>query len=245
MKPVEKNSARAFAAAGLWVLWIAGCSETPPLLDVAFLASDLHFMIGGQHIVTPVVAIGMPGHTFNLNRRKSEPSAKDRFRPASEPSNPMSADQLAIAIRQYQYFGEDPGAGRICPLLTRKWSRSLCVGAHSGLLRRLPERFELLDRDKLDLLQYHWTVGKERQYDQVKGMALRPGVTEIGCDKQSKFCTAAVDVLPGLLAVWTVWSDEKTGVTGREMADSQGAAIVQFVQRALAPVEDLTLVDAK
>jgi len=68
-----------------------------------------------------------------------------------------------------------------------------------------------VDRNKLVLLQHHWTVGKERRFDRVKDLALEPGITEIGCDKNSIFCTAAVEVLPGPLAVWTVWSDEKTG----------------------------------
>lgn len=230
-------------AAGLWMLLVAGCSESPPPLDVQFLASDLHFTIGGQHIVTPAVAIGLPDHTFDLSGRKPTQSLKDRLTlQASDPKNPARADNLKLVIRQYA--GDYLGSRDICPSLTRKWSQSLCLGAHDGLLRRLPERLELLDRNKLDLLQHHWTVGKERQYDQVKAMALQPGVTEIGCDKQSQFCTAVVEILPGLLAVWTVWSDEKTGVTAQAMADGQGAAIVQFVRRALGPVEDPTLVDA-
>lgn len=55
------------------------------------------------------------------------------------------------------------------------------------MLRRLPERFLLLDRKRLELLQNYWTVGKERQFDQVKDLALKPGITEIGCDQESIF----------------------------------------------------------
>lgn len=240
------NLARALATAGFWILCVTGCSEPmPPPVDVQFLASDFHFTIGGHHVVTPAVAIGLPSHTFDLRGHQPETSLKDRLRSeASDPNHPMRADKLDLAIRQYQYVGGDPGTPKICALLTRKWSQSVCRGTHGGVLQRLPERFQLLDRNKLDLLQYHWTVGRERTYDQVKDMALRPGITETGCDRQSKFCTAALDVLPGLLAVWTVWSDEKTGVTAQAMADAQGAAIVQFVRRALGPVEDPTLIDA-
>jgi hypothetical protein len=61
--------------------------------------------------------------------------------------------------------------------------------------------------------------------------------------QESRVCTAVVDVLPGLLAVWTVWSDEQTGMTAQKMANEQGTAIVQFVRRALVPAEDPTLVD--
>ena len=152
-------------------------------------------------------------------------------------------EKIDLVIREYQYTGEQLASFGICPLLKRKWSQTLCRGQHQGLLSRLPEKFDLLDRSRLDLLSA-FTVGKERQYDQVKDMALRPGVTEIGCDKQSQFCTAMVGVLPGLLAVWTVWSNEKTGSTAEQMANTQGTAIVQFVRRALGPIEDATLVNA-
>lgn len=75
-------------------------------------------------------------------------------------------------------------------------------------------------------------------------MAIQPGVTEIDCDRQSPFCTAMVEVLPGLLAVWTVSGDPNTGDLAEEVANTQGAAIVQFVRRALGPLEDPTLVNA-
>ena len=74
--------------------------------------------------------------------------------------------------------------------MTRVWSRWLCTGGRDGLLRRLPERFALIDRSRLDLLRNHITVGWENQYDQIKGLDLQPGVAAIGCDNQSKFCTA-------------------------------------------------------
>jgi hypothetical protein len=234
---------RAAAAAAIWALCVAACSQEPPR-DAQFLASDLHFTIGGQHIVTPVVAIDMPAHFFDLNSRKPE-SVQDRFgSQASDPHHPMSTDLLDLQVMQYRYRGDNPRSRIICPLLTRKWSQAICLQAHGGLLRRLPGRFVLLDRNKLDFLQYRWTVGMERQYDQVKGLALQPDVAEIGCDKKSKFCTAALEVLPGLLAVWTVWSDENTGVTAQAMAHAQGAALIQFVRRGLGPAEDQSLVDA-
>jgi hypothetical protein len=76
-------------------------------------------------------------------------------------------------------------------------------------------------------------------------MILSSGVTEVSCDKQSRLCTAGVEVLPGLLAVWTVWSDEKTGGTAAQMADTQGMAIVQFVRRAIDLDEDPWLLTAE
>jgi hypothetical protein len=242
-EPMTSRS-RAVAAAILSMLCVAQCSKGP---DIQFLTSDTHFSVGGQHIVVPVVAFRGPDHTFDLSGRRPEKSMKERLRSeASDPGNPMTMDLLPLIIREYQYYvtAEAKPSSEICPLLTRAWSQAVCRGEHRGLLRRLPEKFDLVDRARLDLLKNHWTVGKERKYDQVKDMAMQPGVTEIGCDRDSRFCTALVQVLPGLLAVWTVWSDDKTASTAEQMALTQGAAIVAFVRRALAAAEDPTLVNA-
>jgi hypothetical protein len=180
-----------------------------------------------------------PDHAFDLHGRRPAKSLKERLKSeASDPRNPMKMDKLRLGISEYRYTGEHAASGGICPLLTRKWSQAVCRGQHHGMLRRLPETFYLLDRARLDLLKNHWTVGKERQYDQVKDMAMQPGVTEIGCDQGSKFCTALVEVLPGLLAVWITWGER---AAAEEMAQTQGAAIVQFVRRSLGATEDVTL----
>jgi hypothetical protein len=235
-----KNLPRAVAAA-LSILCVTECSRP----DVQFLAQDFHFAVGGQHIVLPAVAMRGADHIFDLGARKPEKSLKERLKlEASDPSDPMRMDKLDLIVREYQYTGESLASLEICPLLTRSWSQLLCRGQHRGVLKRLPQKFDLLDRVKLDLLRNHWTVGKERQYDQVKNMAMQPGVTEIGCDRQSPFCTAMVEVLPGLLAVWTVSGAPNTGDLPEEVANTQGAAIVQFVRLGLGPVEDPTLVNA-
>lgn len=230
----------ALLTAGFATLWASGCSESQPKFDIQFLASDLHFMIGDHDIVVPAFVVDTPDRTFDLNGRGSNLSPKDRLKnQALDPAKPAPVDSLGLRIRPYK--ADYPELREVCTLLKRKWSRAVCLTKHGSLLRRLPDRFVLLDRNKVALLQNHWTVGKERQFDQVQGLALEPGRTEIGCDKQTKFCTAAVEVLPGLLAVWTVWSDEKTGMTARTMAESQGIAIVQLVGRGLGKDEDPTL----
>jgi hypothetical protein len=231
------------AAIVLSALGVTACS--PPTPDVQFLASDLHYMIGGQHIVVPAVALRGPGHTFDLNPQRPKQSLKETLKlEASDASRPMTKDSLALVIQQYQYTGETNASIEICPRLKRVWSQRQCRGQQRGLLKRLPKDFDLLDRGKLDQLKNHWTVGRERQFDQVKDMAVQRGVTEIGCDREPPYCTAMVEVLPGLVAIWTVWPDRNTGGTARQMADAQGGAIAQFVPRALSPAEDPTLVDA-
>lgn len=63
------------------------------------------------------------------------------------------------------------------------------------------ERYALAEANVLELLQNYWTVGKERTFDQGKDLALKAGITEIGCDQESILRTSAVEVLPGLLLV--------------------------------------------
>ncbi|MDO9413828.1 MAG: hypothetical protein Q7T81_14770 [Pseudolabrys sp.] len=232
-------------AAVLSMLSIAACSDSPATPDVQFFASNLHFVVGGHRITVPAVALRGPGHIFDLNRGRPEKSLQETLKlEASDQDHPVAMDKLDLVIRQYQYTGESLASLYICPRLNRMWSQVQCRGKQRGLLKRLPEKFDLLDSGKLDLLRNHWTVGRESKFDQVKDKSVELGTTEIGCDRQSPYCTAVVAVLPGLLAVWTVWGDEKSGITAEQMALTQGGAIVQFVRRSLGPTEDPTLVDA-
>ncbi len=241
---------RAVAAGTISMLSAAiiGCSESPAPPappDVPFLASDANFLVGGHHIVIPVVAMRGPNHVFDLAHRRPEKNLKERLKTeASDPNAPMRMDKVSLQISQYQYAGDHSASVGICPLLQRKWAETLCRGRRRGLLARLPNQFDLLSRDRLDILASHWTVGGERVYDQVKDKALQINVVETGCDKKSSFCTAAVEVLPGLLAIWTVESDKKAMITADQMAETQGSAIVQFVRRAIGATEDITLVSA-
>lgn len=238
-----KHPTYTIVAMVLSMLGITACSPASP--DVEFLASDLHFLIGGNRITVPGVALRGPGHSFDLYQQRPQKSLKEKLMAeATDPDHPMRTDKINLAIRQYQYTGESLASIAICQHLRRIWSQSECRGQQRGLLDRLPVDFDLLDRAKLDILASHWTVGGERKFEQVKDKVFQLGVTKIGCDRRSHFCTAVVEALPNLLAVWTVWSDEKTGSTAEQMANAQGIAIVEFIRRALGPTEDPTLLNA-
>jgi hypothetical protein len=227
------------------MLGVTAHSDSRATPDVRFLTSDFYLVIGGSHITVPAVALRGAGHVFDLNRQRTEKSLKQTLdRDARDPNHPMRMDKIDLVIRQYQYTGESAASIAICQYLQRIWSQVMCRGQQRGLLKRMPEQFDLLDRAKLDLLKNYWTVGGERQFDQVNDKALTLGATDIGCDRHSLYCTAVVEVLPGLLAIWTMERDKKTNDTIEQTAFTQGAAIVQFVQRSLGPVEDPTLVDA-
>ena len=232
-------------AGALLLILLAACEEhnNPPSPDIPFLTSDGHFMIGGHVITVPMIALRGPDHVFTLSREEPAKSRKQiLMEQASDPHDPMPVDSLALLIHQYEMRDQHGASKEICPPMTRAWAQVVCRGRHKGVLGRLPEKFDLLDRAKLDLLKHHYTVGGEQKYDHVKDMALRPGITEIGCDKTSKFCTAVVETMPSLLAVWTVWDGD--GETAAQMAERQGPAIVEFVRRGIGPIEDKTLATA-
>jgi hypothetical protein len=218
---------------------LAGCGD-PAVSNAQLLASDRHFIIGGHRITVPAVALRGPDHVFDLGSQNTENTTNGTSETAGDPDHPAQADKLDLIIREYQYTNEMTASTAICPYLKRTWSQTVCRGKQHGVLSRLPEKFDLLGR--LDLLKGYSTVGRERTFDQVNSKSLQLGITEIGCDQHSSYCTAAVEVLPDLLAVWTVWSDEKSGIKVEQMALSQGAAIVQFVRRGLGTSEDPTLV---
>jgi hypothetical protein len=222
---------------------LVACSKEPAALDPALLASDVSFNIGGHKVVVPVVTVRGPDAVFSLGRREPNP-LNQMLAKASDPNSPLQVDTLPLAIRPYQSTGERLESSKICPLLTRRWAQAVCRDEQSGILKRLPEKFDLFDRQKIEILKRHLTIGGETEYDHVSGMVLRPGTIEIGCDKASKFCTAAVEALPGLLAIWTVWGTDNADAEARSMAREQASAIIEFVQRAIGPSEDVTLLTA-
>jgi hypothetical protein len=242
----RKRIVRIAAALLLLQMTASACSDDskPPPPDVPFLSSDGYFSIGGHRIVVPMVALRGPDHVFTLTREKPAKSRKEILQEqATNPDHPMIVDSLDLAIRQYQYTGEYGISMTICPRLTRLWAQLMCRGEHTGVLQHLPERFDLLDRAKLDILKTHSVANGRTKYDRVSGMALRLGDTEIACEQSPDSCTAVVETQPGLLAVWTVWSSE--GETAEHMAQRQGPAIVEFVRRGIGPIEDKTLATAQ
>jgi len=66
-----KNLPRAVAA--LSMLCLTTCSDSLKR-DVQFLASNVYFIVGGQDITIPVVAIRGPDHTFDLGGRPKSDS---------------------------------------------------------------------------------------------------------------------------------------------------------------------------
>jgi hypothetical protein len=164
---------------------------------------------------------------------------------AADPNNPMRVDSVALAVYEYGQANERIESAKLCPLLKRRWAQMVCRGNYNEALRQLPLKFDLFDRQKPERLKRRGSADSvETQYDHVRDMELRLGVPEVGCDMSSAFCTSAVEIVPGMIAVWSVWYDEKTRETPAQMSNRQGAALVEFVRRAIGPTEDVTFVTA-
>jgi hypothetical protein len=219
----------------------SACSDEPSPPDVDFLVLDGEFEIAGHWITVPIVAL-QAAERFTVGDKSRQYGRKDLEEQAINRGLPMRVDHLDLAISLYGSTGEFGVSMQICPRLTRLWAQLVCRGEQKGMLKRLPASFSLVDRAKLDVLKRRGVSGGGTQYDHVRDMQLRPGVTEIACDKDAKFCTAVVEPLPGLIAVWTVGSNERE--TAAQRAQDQGPAIIEFIRRAIGRTEDKTLATA-
>jgi hypothetical protein len=232
------SAIRLVAVLLLVQMMASGCSDEPSPPDVDFLVRDGEFEIAGHVIIVPIVAL-RNAERFTLADKSRDSWRKDLEEQAINGGLPMRVDNLDLAIRLYGTTGEFGVSLQICPRLTRLWAQLVCRHEQKGLLKRLPESFSLIDREKLDVLKTRWVSGGGTKYDQVKDMQLRPESAEIGCDSDGKLCTAVVEALPGLLAVWTVGNKQ-----GEAAAQREGTAIVEFVKRAIGRTEDKTLAAA-
>ncbi len=211
------------------------------------LASDAYLKVADLDFVVPIVALLEPRYaytpySFSLGSKK--PSDKELEKRAefkrlsTKPATSPQVDRMQILIRQYQYTGELASSQKICPLLKRDWAKSFCKGEHLEVMQKLPEKFYIVDKEHVDLFSSHYTVGRERVSDQIRKLDLKIQSADIACDADGKFCTAGIQTSPGTLAIWTVWPSEKPARTARQMAKSQGDAILAFVKYAISTKSD-------
>jgi len=210
-------------------------------VDVERLATDLHFVLGERRVVLPAVAVlqvhrGPSNSDSNFRPHQEDKDLVRLHRTAKDQLRPLRVTGLEIWIAQYGYYGEVGVSQGICPRLRRAWSRRLCTGEGPDLTpkRVLPETFHLVERSQLGTVARATTAGRESQLEQIARMKLA-GLPEAVCDRNSRFCTAAV-ALPGrVVAVWTV--EPKANETAQQVAQRQGSAIAAFVQYSIGERE--------
>jgi hypothetical protein len=216
----------------LLVLSQAGCDQrdVADLPDVAYLATNGHFIVGDRLIVVPFVAVESVMAWESSELSQLSPDDHERLLElAGNSTKPLKVRKMRLQFSSYGTFGEFGISKKICPLLSVEWAISLCYGKKPGELKNLPDSLEILDRSVAKENVNTTTVGGEERSNQLSKMKFRISQTEVVCDLNSHFCTSAVAVSPGLLAVWSVWSEEKQRETAQEMGLRQGKAIYWFL----------------
>lgn len=214
--------------------------------NINIFASDTYTRVADLHLTIPVVALLEPRYAFSpqvfsLRRWPDEAELERRAEfklLSSSPDTAPLVDRVEISIRQYQYTGERTSSVRICPLLARDWARGFCTGELQEMMSKLPDKFYIVDKQRIDTFSGHWTVGRERVSDQIKSITLENSKSSIACDADGKFCTAITPVSERTLAVWTVWPSISKQLTAQQVADTQGAAIRAFVRNAIGQLEN-------
>jgi hypothetical protein len=215
--------------------------------QIELLASDAHVLVGGVSLVAPFAALPdytVTGASFSLDKQRDDEIARERltvFRKATSDSRtPAWVDMLKISVRVYGANDSGQGIDRVCPRLTRRWSKSICEDSRAPILQTVPHRFYLIDQTNSDAFRGHSTIGGERISDQLRSMHLQTGSASIVCDKtvpsRTRFCTAAILIEGRLAAVWSVWDGEVE--TSSQRADREGKAVTAFVLHALRPAEN-------
>lgn len=233
---------------------VMACSPRPTYRpasedDINRLASDAHVVVGGKPLVLPLAAL--PGYlaggsSFSLNREADAERARARLQEfeaeAVQSSSAPELDQLEIRVEPYGWDDSDSSMRRICPRLTRKWSRFICDDPSAPYFQALPHnRFRLFDVTKVGAFKVR-TVGGELQSDHLRAMRFEAGQVSTVCDKEGSanriFCTSAVLIDQNLAAVWTVWQDRRGGEPYQQMAEREARAIISFVTHAIGPSEN-------
>ncbi len=214
--------------------------------EIEVLASDAHVVVGEVPLVLPLIALpdyaSAPAFSRDRDRvRALRASEAFRLR-ARDPSTAPQIDALQVALSAFGWRDGDPAFHRICPRLTRVWSRSICDDPFSPLVQAAPEnRFYLADLTKPEAFDGHLTVGRERVGDQLRAMRLRADEVSTVCDSKpttdTRFCTAAVRINGRLGAVWAVWDSPRAGEDHRRQSEREGRAIIAFATYALRSSE--------
>jgi hypothetical protein len=211
--------------------------DRPPPPDLHFLATNLYYKVAGYEFEVPEAALDAPQKVFTLkgDRRDEKVDLKSL---AGDPSHPLQSVGMGLSMKGLFWGVDEIYFAKSCPLLSRHWTRSLCEAAgRRGAFARLPESFTLIEPAEIDYFKRLGTVGGETVYDQIKTLISNADEARIGCDKKDEYCSAVQEVKPGLLAVWIVWPDKKTGQSALDVARIQGKALVAFVDRAIGKVE--------
>lgn len=229
----------------LAVIW----THDPDQPDAGFLATDAYFLIGGEPVTLPFVAVNritMPqGNTNPLPRFRSDAryfetkDYKSKFLElASNPTIPMQVAIIDVFYGVYGTYGEYSASGAICGLLTREWAKQICNNERAGILAHIPSSFSLVDRKSVPTFQ-NQIFSRDITTDQIARLKLDTGRPEVICGLEAKSCRGVVAITNELLVIWTVWDSRTQSETATEMGSRQGAALFQLVLNGFGNTEKI------
>jgi hypothetical protein len=215
----------------------------PDQPDPEFLATDMHFVLGGRHMTLPAVAVSdvsippdnanpLPGyqsdpHFWGEPRWFQTRKHKDAFVAlAGDPSRPANVSRLDLLLSGYGNYGDSGIFRKLCPLLTHDWSRAICEGTPQSELDDLPRRANLLNRDGLATLRNYGLSGIEHLTlaDLVATMPMDSPVPAIACTRDQAVCYAGSRLAPDIFAVWEL-PGGATPTDREALALREGAAL--------------------
>jgi len=208
-------------------LLFACSSDAPDDASPQVLNSTAFVKVADRVFSVPVAEIETVTQRGDCNCISYAPDDEDRGRSDSEKlaqdaghkSDPIDAGYIKIRPG-HNYERSNVNSG--CQFSSVSWK---CLAKRYGVPRDLPSSFIIADVRFIKQFTDHFTVGGERVADHLANLTPIASKTSIACDTISRFCTAAFELSPHVMAIWDVWSNDRTSETAIAMAKRQGRAI--------------------
>lgn len=165
-------------------LFISACERKPHVPPLNLLAQEAKFSIGGRQLQIPLVAITSFGRLTVAKACKAEGILRacgvSLLEASKHSTLPVSVVSISIKLQDYStyqdaYTDQYVDLSKICPMLSREWSKQICYGklkpyTDNGLAIR---RFTLVENDAFNALDSHSIGGyKESLPSVLKKIAL-------------------------------------------------------------------------
>lgn len=231
---------------------LAACGKDERLaVNLELLSTDVYVEIAQHPLVLPFIALedyAYQKQSFSLDRKsvseRALSGADKLLRDSADPKHPLAFDHLTVVVRTYGWNDGDIDQRKVCPLLTRKWARSVCNNPWAPIQQALPaNHFELVDLSRLRIENPHDPSGcidggkPHRALPQQPGAGVPFCAAKVFGGEKDEFHHAIVRINGDLGVLWTVWRNGQYGETAEAMAEREGRAIAAFVHYALGPKE--------
>lgn len=154
----------------------------------------------------------------------------------------MVIDDLSITVTTYGWNDFDMRQRQMCPLLTRKWARSVCDNPWAAIQQALPRnRFRLVDLRHLQIGDRHDPVNCIDSNKPRRELPKKSGETMMVCEAKvyggdsGEYHSAVVRIDGDLGALWMVWRDGQNDETAEAMMERErGKRLLPLCNMGLA-----------